>query len=159
MRRWLRGAATTVADPLRVVVDTNVLISGLPIPGALPALVVRRWRDGRFTLGTSSHQIDEIRRVSRYPRVQERLSPQDVGRLVNAIRRLAVVVEPLLTIDVSPDADDNAILGACAAGHADVLVTGDKQHLLSLVRFRGTHITTVRDFLTITLGGMSDPPR
>jgi len=67
--------------------------------------------------------------------------------LVNDLRRLAVTVENLPTIDISPDPYDNFLLAMAQAGQVDVLVTGDKRDLLALSRHQRTHILTAREAL------------
>ena len=74
---------------MRVVVDTNVLISALLSGRSPPAQIVTLWREGRFALLTSQEQLDELARVTRYPKIRERLSPALAGRLVNELRDVA----------------------------------------------------------------------
>ena len=132
---------------MRLVIDTNVLISALLSATSLPAQLVVLWRTGRFDLLTTADQLDELVRVTRYPRIRERLSPAIAGRLVNDLRALAITLDRLPVIEVSPDPDDNYLLALAAAGAADFLVTGDKRDLLGLAVHEGTRIVTVRDFL------------
>jgi putative PIN family toxin of toxin-antitoxin system len=134
---------------VRVVIDTNVLISALLAGTSLPAHLVVLWREGRFDLLTSAEQVDELMRVTRYPRLRERLSPPLAGRLINELRDLAHVVAHLPKVAVSPDPFDTYLLATAAAGAADFLVTGDKSGLLALRLHAGTRIITVRDFLTM----------
>jgi putative PIN family toxin of toxin-antitoxin system len=135
---------------VRIVLDTNVLISALLVRTSPPALLIGLWRKGRFDLVTSAEQLDEVMRVTRYPKIQERLDPAAAGRLINDIRRLAIEVRDLPSITVSPDPADNYLLATAAAGAAQVLVTGDKGHLLALGSFQRTDILTVREFLERT---------
>jgi putative PIN family toxin of toxin-antitoxin system len=132
---------------VRLVIDTNVLISALLASQSLPASLIGLWREGRFNLLTSAEQLDELRRVTRYPKIRERLAPAIAGRLVNEIRDLAIVLSDLPTVSASPDPNDNFLLAMAASGSADFLVTGDKRDLLALKLFEGTKIITVRDFL------------
>lgn len=134
---------------MRLVVDTNILISALLAGTSLPAQLIVLWREGRFDLLTSAAQLDELRRVTRYPKIRERLAPALAGRLINDIRDLAVLLPALPVVTASPDPDDNYLLGMAAAGAADFLVTGDKRDLLALKLFQGTRILTVRDFLVL----------
>lgn len=134
---------------MRLVVDTNILISALLASSSLPAQLIVLWREGRFDLLTSAAQLDELRRVTRYPKIRERLAPALAGRLINDIRDLAVLLPALPTVTASPDPDDNYLLAMAAAGAADFLVTGDKRDLLALRLFAGTRILTVRDFLVL----------
>ncbi len=133
---------------MRLVVDTNILVSALLAGTSLPAQLIVLWRQGRFDLLTAAEQLDELRRVTRYPKIRERLAPALAGRLVNDLRTLAVVVDKLPTVDVSRDPDDNYLLAIAMAGSADFLLTGDKRDLLSLERHGNTRILTVRAFLS-----------
>jgi len=89
-------------------------------------------------------------RVTRYPRIRERLVPALASRLINEIRDLAVTVTNLPTVTLSPAPYDNYLLATALAGSADFLVTGDKRDLLPIKLFEGTRIVTVREFLTLT---------
>ena len=134
---------------MRLVVDTNILISALLAGTSLPAHLIVLWREGRFDLLTSAEQLDELMRVTRYPKIRERLAPALAGRLINEIRDLAVLLTELPVVTASPDPHDNYLLAMAASGSADFLVTGDKRDLLALRLFEGTKIITVRDFLVL----------
>lgn len=134
---------------MRLVIDTNVLVSALLAGTSLPAHLIVMWREGRFDLLTSAEQLDELMRVTRYPKIRERLAPALAGRLINELRDIAVVVKNLPTVAVCADPYDNYLLAMAAEGAADFLVTGDKHDLLGLKLYEGTRIVTVRDFLTL----------
>ena len=74
---------------------------------------------------TSERQLDELRRVSRYPRLAQRVRHHEFGRLVGRMRRSALVLSDLPEITVSADPDDDAIVATALAGDAEWLVTGD----------------------------------
>ena len=132
---------------MRLILDTNILIAALITRGTPPDQLYKAWRDGQFTLITSELQIEEIRRVTRRDGIRFRIHPAEAGRLVNDLRRLAVTVENLPTIDISPDPYDNFLLAMAQAGQVDVLVSGDKRDLLALSRHQRTHILTAREAL------------
>lgn len=134
---------------MRLVVDTNILVSALLVGTSLPAHLITLWREGRFDLLTSAEQLDELMRVTRYPKIRERLAPALAGRLINELREVAVVVKNLPTVTVCADPYDNYLLAMAAAGAADFLVTGDKRDLLGLKLHQGIRIVTVRDFLIL----------
>lgn len=134
---------------MRLVVDTNVLISALLMNTSLPAHLLALWREGFFDLLTSDEQLDELRRVTRYPRIHERLSAALAGRLINEVRNLAILMTDPPVVAVSPDPHDDYLLGIAKAGAADFLLTGDKSDVLALKLFDGTKIVTVRTFLTM----------
>jgi putative PIN family toxin of toxin-antitoxin system len=135
---------------MRVVLDTNVLVSALLIETSLPAQLLTPWRHGRFDLLTADLQLEAWMRVTRYPKISARLKPSLAGRLINHLRELAVLIENLPAVVVSPDPDDNYLLALALGGEADYLVTGDKPHLLALARYEGTKIVPVRDFINLT---------
>jgi uncharacterized protein len=134
---------------VRLVVDTNILISALLVEASLSADLIVLWRQGRFDLLTSAEQLDELMRVTRYPRIRERLAPALAGRLINELRDIAVVLKNLPTVSICQDPYDDYLLAMAVAGAADFLVTGDKRDLLGLKLHEGTKIVTVRDFLTL----------
>ena len=127
---------------MRVVLDTNILVSALIAPAGNPAAIYNAWEDGKFTLLTCAHQLDELRATLHKPRVAELVK----DRLVNQIKKLAEDVDPLPPVIRSPDPTDDFLLAMSEAGKADYLVTGDKAGLLSLRTHRGTRIVTARAF-------------
>ena len=126
---------------MRLVIDTNVLLSALISSASPSAQILALWRSRKFELLTSAEQIEEIARVTRYPRIRARLAPALAGRLVNLLRDVAIVVEKLPEVDRFPDPDDNYLLALAEAGQADFLVTGDNP-LLALKRHKSTRIVT-----------------
>ena len=128
---------------MRVVLDINVLVAALLTQG-VAAQVVDLWLAGRYTLLTAEVQLREPRRVLRdkFPE----LPRAKVGRLVNLLRRQAAVVARPRPPGLSPDPDDDLLLGIALVGRADCLVTGDKSPLLSL-KVKGLRILSVRSFL------------
>ena len=134
---------------MRVVLDTNVLISALITPGGWPDILYQSWRSGQFILISSEEQFDEFRRVSRYPRLRRFLQPAAAGAMLNEIRLLAVLATSLPKVEISPDPADNFLLAMAQAGHADYLVTRDKDDLLALVRHKGTRIISVHQMVEL----------
>lgn len=116
---------------LRVVLDTNVLVSGLAYPGSIPGQIVGIWRQGGLDVVLSRYILDEIINVlPRLSRIQ--LSSGEIRDLVDSLMFLADVIEPDAERD--PDLGDPAdqqVLGTLRASRADYLITGDK-HLLVL---------------------------
>lgn len=129
---------------MRVVLDTNILLSVLMVRGTPPDRLYEEWRHGRFELVSTDRQIEELRQVVRRPFFQARLKASEVGRMVNDLRRLAVMIDTLPSVSRSPDPADDYLLALCEAARADYLVTGDKSHLLALKSHRGTRIVSAR---------------
>lgn len=133
---------------MRVILDTNVLLSAFIRVDSKPYKLVQAWLDGRFELVSSAAQIEEITRVARYPRVRRYIAAAEVGWLVNRIRDRALVIGRLPNVDVSSDPTDNFLLGMAEAGAADYLVTGDRSGVLAIGRYQETNVVTVGEMIS-----------
>lgn len=111
---------------MRVVLDSNILFSALISPHSYPHAIYCSWRAARFELVTSLHQLEEIRRASRYPRLKAVLQPARVGTMINNLQR-ALVLETLTLDKECSDPNDAFLLAMAVQGDADYLVTGDKR--------------------------------
>ena len=131
---------------MRVVIDTNIILSALIVPVGKPAAIIDAWLDGKFTLLTCAAHVDELRSTLQKPRVAELINPHQAGRLVNQIKRFADDVGALPRVERSPDPADDFLLALSEAGRADYLVTGDKSGLLVLARHKATRIVSAREF-------------
>ena len=127
-----------MANTLRVVLDTNVLLSGVAYPGSIPGKIVAAWRHGSIDVLLSTYILDEMRRV--LPRLAHRhgLSAAEIDDLVDILSIQAEVIDPLPTDDPElRDANDLPVLGTLLAAQkgegADYLITGDKD-LLALAK-------------------------
>ncbi|MGB5535678.1 MAG: putative toxin-antitoxin system toxin component, PIN family [Thiogranum sp.] len=134
---------------MRVVLDTGILIAALITKDTPPDRIYQAWRKRRFELVTSQWQLDEFRRVSRYPKLRKYLQPIEAGNLVNGLRHQARFLEELPDVDLSKDPDDNPLLAMAIAGEVDYLVSGDKRDVLALKKVGKASIVTARRFLTI----------
>ena len=131
---------------MRVILDTNILLSGLIAPGGVPARLIDAWLDRRFTLVSHPLQLDEFRAVSRRDKIRALMRPSEAGRLVNQIAALADMPERLPPVERSRDPRDDFLLALCEAGAVDRLVTGDKDDLLALQRHGAATIVTAAAF-------------
>ena len=134
---------------MRVVLDTNVLISAVMIPTGNPAAIYRAWQEGRFTLLTCEEHLDELRTTLKKPALAERIKPHKAGGLVNELKELAESVDGLPRVRRSPDHTDDFLLALSEAGRADYLVTGDKSGMLVLERHKTTRIVSARAFAAL----------
>jgi putative PIN family toxin of toxin-antitoxin system len=126
---------------LRVVLDTNVLLSGIAYPASVPGRILAAWRHGSVEILLSAYILEELRRV--LPRLAHRhgLSPTEIDDLIDVLSIQAQVVEPLPGGEPAlRDAGDQAVLGtllaAQASSGADYLITGDKDLLALAERYR-----------------------
>jgi putative PIN family toxin of toxin-antitoxin system len=134
-----------------VVLDTNILISALISPAGSANKIYSAWKNSRFALLTHEKQINEFRRVTRYPKLHKYILPEEAGTMINEVMRLAIHVKKLKKIDVSPDSNDNFLLEIAVAGGADYLVSGDNVGLLQLKKYEGTKIIGTKQFLNLLL--------
>lgn len=135
---------------MRLVLDTNVLVSALAHGQGAPAALLDAWRlSRRYVLVTSELQLREVGSVTRRPELRRYFPPATAGRLVNQLRHLAELHDSLPVVDRSRDPADNFLLAMVEAGEADYLVTGDKRDLLVLGQHGRTRIVTVRQMLEI----------
>ena len=114
---------------MRVILDTNVLLGALISPQGPPDIIYRAWRSARFELVTSTAQLDELRRVSRYPKLKTILPAHRVGTMVNNMQRAIVLGNlppPPDGMDLN-DPNDVFLLSMALASEADYLVTGDRR--------------------------------
>ncbi len=140
---------------MRVVLDTNVLLSALISSHGAPDIIYRAWRAARFELVTSTLQLDELRRVSRYPKLKTILPAHRIGAMVNNMQRGSIMLEHLLNlpqgIEVS-DPHDAFLFTMALAGEANYLVTGDRRAgLLQLGNAGPARIVTPATFCAYAL--------
>ncbi len=116
---------------LRVVLDTNVLLSGIAYPASIPGKLIGAWKHGALEVVLSPFILDELRRV--LPRLANRhgLSATEIDELVDILSIQAEVIEPAPGHDPAlTDFNDQPVLGTLIAAlqqaNADALITGDK---------------------------------
>ncbi|HEX7454772.1 MAG TPA: putative toxin-antitoxin system toxin component, PIN family [Gallionella sp.] len=125
---------------LRVVLDTNVLLSGIAYPASVPGKIMSAWRHGSVEVLLSVYILDELRRV--LPRLANRhgLTSAEIEDLVDALSLQAEVIEPLPVAESDlRDIDDQPVLGTLLAAlntsAVDYLITGDKDLLVLAERY------------------------
>jgi putative PIN family toxin of toxin-antitoxin system len=131
---------------LKAVLDANVFISALLIPGK-PKDLVRSWLQGEFQLAYPDKLIEELRGALSKRKLQGRLQADDVSDLISIIESDGIRVDQLGEIPtVCNDAADNEYLACAAVIAADYLVTGDGG-VLRVGEFAGTKIVNTAQFL------------
>ncbi len=129
---------------MRVVLDTNILISALITKGTSPDRLYQAWRRGEIELVTSIAQIRELTDVLARDRLQKFLHADEAAALVENIGTRAVILDELPTVSLSPDPMDNQILATAIAGGVDLIVSGDKKGMLALRQAGSIPIVTAR---------------
>ncbi len=125
---------------LRVVLDTNVLLSGIAYPASVPGKIIAVWRNGSVDVLLSAYILDELRRV--LPRLAHRhgLTLAEIDDLVDILSIQADVIEPLPCVEPDlRDVDDQPVLGTLLAAlktsGVNYLITGDKDLLAIAERY------------------------
>jgi putative PIN family toxin of toxin-antitoxin system len=134
---------------MRVVVDTNVLVSAVLSSTSPAARLLEEWRHGDFDVVSAPAQIEELTRVLRYPKIRQRVPLATGSNLVADLKERCIMVSDLPIVERSPDPADNYLLAIAEAAGAQYLVSGDKRDILSLLTHKETRIVSLREFLTI----------
>jgi uncharacterized protein len=137
---------------LRVVLDTNIIVSGLLNPRGAPAAILDSATSEQFRCFLSESVIDEYEEV--LARDYLRIDPNRAARFIRALRRVAVLVRPQGKLIVTRDPDDDKVVECAVEAGADFIVTGNTRDFPS--QFRGVRVVTPRDFLVI-LGSLPKP--
>jgi len=124
----------------RVVIDTNVLISGLLLTTSIPAKAVERAVTNAQLVGTAE-TVRELMTKLLSPKFDRYVSRERRDALLLRLAPLIEIAGVLQPIRASRDPNDDKFLEAAVNGRADALVTGDKD-LLELHPFRGIAILT-----------------
>jgi len=129
---------------MKLVIDTNVLLSAAFFPGVCEALLTRCFVTPEVEIILSEHIIEEFIRHGTGKMGGAR---SDIERSVAELRIQARIVEPAgVEAGLIEDVDDLPVLGTAVAGSADYLATGDRE-LLTLGRIASTTILAPRDLL------------
>lgn len=135
---------------MRVVVDTNILISAIIKPTGSVGRVLLLLRDGRYTILYAQSLLAELVDVLNRPRIRHkyRLSNEDIETALALILLRGEAVHPQRQITICRDPRDDKFLEVAVAGKANVIVSGDED-LLGLNPFEGIPIVSPRDFLDL----------
>jgi putative PIN family toxin of toxin-antitoxin system len=130
---------------LKVVLDTNVIVSGLNFPKSNPAKILILVASGEITNVISRHILNETKRIliNKFFWLREEVEAIEgwlkaFSKSVNPESRLAVIV----------DDPDNRILECGLEGQADFIISGD-HHLADLENYQGIKIVDPATFLAI----------
>jgi putative PIN family toxin of toxin-antitoxin system len=128
---------------MRVVFDTNILVSGLVFPGGRGDAALRRIIAGTDPLVVSRAILDELLEVLSRKFARD---AEELAHVAVFVSELAMLVAPKRRLRVVRDDPDNRILECAIAGRAEAIVTGDKA-LLALKNFRNIPVVTLRSYL------------
>jgi putative PIN family toxin of toxin-antitoxin system len=132
--------------PLRLVVDTNVLISAALKPAGMQRTVFLLAITKPARWYVSSPILEEYREVLSRPELKIRKGLRQ--QFLQLIKNYSYTVTPTKHLEVTPDPDDNMFLECADAARADYLVTGNQKHFPRF--WKNTKIITPREFIGLT---------
>lgn len=139
---------------MRIVLDTNVLVSAILSPRSASAQIIRLVLDDALNLAVSHDILDEAYRVVRYPKLvklmkKHAITSEEVDSIIERLGTIAMVTPGELTLDViQDDPSDNKILVCAVESESDFIISGDR-HLTNLKEYQGTMIVNPATFLSI----------
>jgi putative PIN family toxin of toxin-antitoxin system len=128
---------------VKVVFDTNILVSALVFPGGRGEAALRRIVEEQDQFVISKPILDELLGILGRKFARE---AEELAHVAVYLSELGITVKPRHRLRVVKDDPDNRILECTITGHADAIVTGDKA-LLGLIEYRGVRILSLRDYL------------
>lgn len=137
---------------MRVVLDTNILVSALITKGTPPDLLYQAWLRDEVELVTSVAQLDEVATVLARPKLRRYIDAEEAAQMIATVQLRATVLDHVPVTKRSRDPDDDRILAAAVAGAAELVVSGDRKDMLVLGDVEGIPIRTARDALEVVLG-------
>ena len=133
---------------LRIVLDTNIVISAVLTRDGLESKILRHALSGEFRLYASIPILNEYFEVLRRPKF--RFSEAAVQQVIDGIEFVATVVAPRRSLKICSDPGDNMFLECAEASHAEYLITGNLQHFPAA--WKSTRVVSSRQFL-ISIAG------
>ncbi len=149
----MSGALFHRPSPVRMVLDTNIVVAGLLWNGPPRRLLewsVRPDGTAQVEFYSSAALLQELGDTLAYPKFRARIESAgfSVPTLVASYSALIRMVSPnKVPRVVAADADDDHVIAAAVAARADLIVTGDRKHLLNLKRHQGVHIVSASEAL------------
>ncbi len=130
---------------MKVVLDTNIFISGIFWEGNYCAYIIEAWKSGKITLVSSLEIIQEL--VETLSTFKIAMSKETIREIENTVIENAIIVKPSeKTNIVKNDPDDNKFFEAAVAGNADYVISQDKKHVLSIKEYKTVKTISPEEF-------------
>lgn len=131
---------------MKIVLDTNVLMSGIFFDGP-PHEILKLWWDGQIELLISDAIFEEYQRVGLV--LTKKYQGIDISSFLNLIQRRAILIDTLVEIhNICADSDDDKFLECAVNAKCNMIVSGDK-HLLAVSGFQGVQVLSPKEFATL----------
>ncbi len=133
---------------IKVVLDTNVFISGIFWEGNFCSQIIDAWMSRKIVMISSLEIVEELGETLRDFKI--RMPEELIKELQNRIIENAIIVEPKEKLNiVKDDSDDNKLFEAAIAGNAEYIISQDKKHVLKIREYEGTKTISPEEFLRI----------
>jgi len=139
---------------IKVVLDTNIFVSGILNSKGAPSQVLKAWQENKFVLTTSKPIIKEIKQVLNSAKIQEflikhKVVKEDLNDFFSTLSFNALVVKPSFKLDIiKEDPADNKFLECALMVKAEYIVSGDK-HLLKLKMYENIKIISAYELINL----------
>jgi uncharacterized protein len=130
---------------MKVVIDTNIYLSGLLFSDSFPDRVLKLAKSSKIQVFTSPFILSEIKKnlINKFDFSEASAEP-----MILEILKFTKAIAPQNKISIIKEKEsDNRILECAVAARADFLITGDKKHILKLKEFRGIKIVSAKEFI------------
>ncbi|MSP11619.1 MAG: putative toxin-antitoxin system toxin component, PIN family [Chloroflexi bacterium] len=136
---------------MRLVVDTNVLVSALLVKEGKPGQILKQIDEGRYTLLLTEEIVREVEDVLRRPRIRRRypITDAEISSYLDRLRKNAIFQASGVIVNVvTEDPDDDKFPALALAGQADCIISGDF-HMVRLQVYESIPILTPAQFVAM----------
>lgn len=138
---------------MRVVLDTNVLVSGAAgflNPRSKPRKILQSWKANEFQLIISNPILLEVASTLQKPYFDHKLSTEQITSFLNLLKKEGNLIRITTSVSgVATHPEDDLILATAMSGKADYLVTGDKPLRKAVPLYKGVKLVTPDEFLKV----------
>ena len=133
---------------MRIVLDTNVFISGIFFSGP-PSHILKAWKARKLQVVLSKEILAEYQRVGEA--LSAKYSEIDIVPIIDLLTIYSEVVETKdISVSICEDPDDNKFIECAIASNCKLIVSGDK-HLLNVSGFQKIEVLKPRGFIDVHL--------
>lgn len=134
---------------MKVVLDTNIIISAVILPHGTPAKIIKAWQERKFQLLISKEIFKEIACVLARPRLKKyNITLLRRKEILKVLYKYSVMTDGKLKVKVSEDPNDDMFIVCAMEGNADYIVSGDAD-LLKIKSHDNIDIITADAFMKI----------
>jgi putative PIN family toxin of toxin-antitoxin system len=136
---------------MRLVLDTNVLISAFLSPAGHPGQILQAWRQQQLELVVSQTLLHEYAEAIGYEKIRKRLgfSQAHIEEIVHSLKNSSVFIEDIYTgLTITADPDDNMLFSTALSGQAEFIISGDGK-VQAVKVYQGIRVLSPAVFLSL----------